>query len=115
VNLDTRVKLEVYSHFAETGRRPLPKDVVGRVDSDVESVLGTYQRLRAQRVLVLEADGSSIRMAPPFSGVPHSISWKQAALSISPIAPGTHLECLPHYASLVRFILAASNPASLFT
>jgi hypothetical protein len=26
--------------------------------------------LRAQRVLVLEADGSSIRMAPPFSGVP---------------------------------------------
>jgi hypothetical protein len=62
VNLDTRVKLAVYSRFAETGRRPLPKDVVGRVDSDVESVLGTYQRLRAQRVLVLEADGSSIRI-----------------------------------------------------
>ena len=34
------------------------------------SVLDAYPRLRAQRVLVLEADGSSIRMAPPFSGVP---------------------------------------------
>ena len=30
----------------------------------------TYVRLRAQRVLVLEPDGVSIRMAPPFSGVP---------------------------------------------
>jgi hypothetical protein len=33
-------------------------------------VLDSYQRLRAQRLLVLEEDGSSIRMAPPFSGVP---------------------------------------------
>ena len=31
---------------------------------------GAYERLRAQRLLVLEADGSSIRMASPFSGVP---------------------------------------------
>ena len=38
--------------------------------SDVEPVLASYQRLRAQRLLVLESDGSSIRMAPPFSGVP---------------------------------------------
>lgn len=30
----------------------------------------TYARLRAQRVLVLEEDGESIRMAPPFSGIP---------------------------------------------
>src|SRR5947199_2116614 len=30
---------------------------------------GTARRLRAQRVLVLEPDGVSIRMAPPFSGV----------------------------------------------
>ena len=33
-------------------------------------VLASYVRLRAQRVLVLEDDGTSIRMAPPFSGVP---------------------------------------------
>ncbi len=66
----TQVKLAVYRHFAETGQRPSPQDVASRVRSDVEGVLEAYQRLRAQRLLVLEADGASIRMAPPFSGVP---------------------------------------------
>ena len=70
MDFDIQVKLAVYRHFAETGRRPSPGEVAGRVGSDVESVLDAYGRLRAQRVLVLEADGSSIRMAPPFSGVP---------------------------------------------
>ena len=68
--LDVAVKLTVYRHFAETGRRPSPEDVSRRVGSDEAGVLEAYKRLRAQRVLVLEADGSSIRMAPPFSGVP---------------------------------------------
>ena len=67
---DIQVKLAVYRHFAETGRRPSPREVAERVGSDVESVIDAYGRLRAQRLLVLEADGSSIRMAPPFSGVP---------------------------------------------
>lgn len=67
---DIQVKLAVYRHFAETGRAPSPREVVERVGSDVESVIDAYGRLRAQRLLVLEADGSSIRMASPFSGVP---------------------------------------------
>lgn len=67
---DIQVKLAVYRHFAETGRGPSPREVVERVGSDVESVIDAYARLRAQRLLVLEADGSSIRMASPFSGVP---------------------------------------------
>ena len=70
MDFDARVKLAIYRHFAETGQRPSPADVAMRVGSGVESVLDAYLRLRAQRVLVLEADGSSIRMAPPFSGVP---------------------------------------------
>jgi hypothetical protein len=70
MDFDASVKLAVYRHFAETGRRPSPQDVASRAGSDVTSVLGAYQRLRGQRVLVLEADGASIRMAPPFSGVP---------------------------------------------
>jgi hypothetical protein len=60
----------MYQHFAETGRSPSPDEVAKRIDSDVERVLESYQRLRGQRLLVLDADGSSIRMAPPFSGVP---------------------------------------------
>lgn len=67
---ETRVKLAVYRHFAETGRPPRPGDVAQLVGSDVGTVIDAYQRLRTQRVLVLDADGSSIRMAPPFSGVP---------------------------------------------
>ena len=66
---DLRIKLAVYAHFAETGRRPSPDEMGDRVGIAVPDVLDGYRRLRAQRVLLLEADGESIRMAPPFSGV----------------------------------------------
>lgn len=70
MDFDTQVKLAIYTHFAENGQRPSPMDVADRVGADQSAVIDAYQRLRAQRVLALEADGSSIRMAPPFSGVP---------------------------------------------
>ena len=70
MSLDTQAKLAIYRHFAETGQRPSLDVVAVGVGSDVNSVREAYGRLRAQRVLVLEADGESIRMAPPFSGVP---------------------------------------------
>jgi hypothetical protein len=70
MEFDTRVKLAVYHHFAEMGRPPRPQEVAERVHSDIQNVLESYPRLRAQRLLVLESDGSSIRMASPFSGVP---------------------------------------------
>jgi len=70
MDFDTQVKLAVYRHFAETGQRPSLESMAARVSSDVEGVAGAYVRLRSQRVLVLETDGSSIRMAPPFSVVP---------------------------------------------
>src|SRR5262249_39694481 len=57
-------------HFAATGRAPSVEEVAERSGSEAGAVLDAYPRLRAQRVLVLESDGSSIRMAPPFSGVP---------------------------------------------
>jgi hypothetical protein len=66
----TEVKLAVYHHIAETGGRPSAGDVARRVNAHADRVIDAFARLRAQRVLVLEADGSSIRMAPPFSGVP---------------------------------------------
>lgn len=70
MEFDTQVKLAVYHHFADTGGGPSLAEATARVGSDAESVLDAYQRLRAQRLLVLEADGASIRMASPFSGVP---------------------------------------------
>ncbi len=70
MELDLAVKLAIYAHFAETARRPAIAEVAGRAGARVEDVRAAYSRLRAKRVLVLEEDGASIRMAPPFSGVP---------------------------------------------
>ena len=70
MEFDTQVKLAIYQHFAETGRAPSPTEISSRVASDRASVRESYQRLRMQRLLVIEADGESIRMAPPFSGIP---------------------------------------------
>ena len=70
MDLDTRLKLAVYRHFAETGRRPKPAEVAARAGVPEAHVPGAYARLRARRLLVLEDDGVSIRMASPFSGVP---------------------------------------------
>jgi hypothetical protein len=70
LEFDVRVQLAVYRHFAETGLRPVPEDIAERVGSDNRSVIDAYHKLGALRMLVLEEDGSSIRMASPFSGVP---------------------------------------------
>lgn len=70
MDFDVKVKMAIYQHFAETGEAPTPEEISARVDAPVNQVLDAYSRLQAQRVLVVEADGSSIRMAPPFSGVP---------------------------------------------
>jgi len=68
--VDIRVKVAVYGHFADTGHSPTPGEVADRANVTVSQVLAAYQNLRAQRLLLLEPDGATIRMAPPFSGVP---------------------------------------------
>ena len=57
-----------YLDFGPRDGRPPIVFVPGLTDvaHDYVEVLGEFGR----RVLVLEADGASIRMAPPFSGVP---------------------------------------------
>jgi hypothetical protein len=67
---DVKAKLVIYEHFAATGRRPSVDDIAGRVGVAVPQVREILASLRVQRVLVLDPDGESIRMAPPFSGVP---------------------------------------------
>jgi hypothetical protein len=70
MELDLEAKLAIYEHFAAVGSRPSVDDIAARVGVPVSDVREIFGRLRAQRVLVLEADAESIRMAPPFSGVP---------------------------------------------
>jgi len=66
---DLALKLAIYRHFAETGRAPTPDEMAQKTRTTRSEVVEGYGRLRQQRVLVLERDGESIRMAPPFSGI----------------------------------------------
>ncbi|HMC55744.1 MAG TPA: organomercurial lyase [Gemmatimonadaceae bacterium] len=70
LDIDARAKLAIYRHFADSGRAPTPQDMARAIGCDEHDVVAAYARLRAQRVLALEKDGRSIRMAPPFSGIP---------------------------------------------
>jgi len=70
MELELEAKLAIYEHFAAVGGRPSVGDIAARVDATVPRVREIFRRLQAQRVLVLEADAESIRMAPPFSGIP---------------------------------------------
>jgi hypothetical protein len=70
LDLDGQVRLAVYGHFLDTGARPGVPEVSRRLGLPPEQVEASFRRLASQRVLVLEADSTDIRMAMPFSGVP---------------------------------------------
>jgi len=70
MDIDTRIRAAVYSSVADSGKMPTIDEVADTVGATVDEVKAAYARLYQRRLLVLEADGVSIRMAPPFSGVP---------------------------------------------
>jgi len=70
VEFDTRVKLAIYRATAETGRPPSLDEVAGELRAGVPDVEQAFGRLAKSRLLVLGPEGTTIRMAPPFSGVP---------------------------------------------
>ena len=69
MTFETHVKLSIYRAFAETGRAPAADAVASALGVPTDELLAAYAKLRADRVLFLEPDGETIRMAPPFSGV----------------------------------------------
>ena len=70
MNFETQVKLSIYRAFAAAGRAPDATSIAGALQVGVDEIVAAFGRLRAERVLFLEDDGRTIRMAPPFSGVP---------------------------------------------
>jgi hypothetical protein len=70
MEIDTAVRTAIYSDVAATGKMPSVAQVADSVGAMVDEVKAAYSRLYQRRLLVLEPDGVSIRMAPPFSGVP---------------------------------------------
>ena len=70
MDFDTNLKHTVYRHFASTGTAPTPRELAVQVSRSAENVRAGLARLQRNRVLLLEPDGETIRMAPPFSGLP---------------------------------------------
>ena len=68
-DFDLSLRTAVYRHFAATGASP-PLDAMAQATGATsEQVRDGYRRLYAKRMLVPADDFTSIRMAPPFSGV----------------------------------------------
>lgn len=80
MDFNTQVKLAVYRHFADTGKAPIAATIAQRLGVSPNEVLEAYRQLRASRVLFLEPDGETIRMAPPWSGVPTQHRVRVAAV-----------------------------------
>jgi Alkylmercury lyase len=104
MDFDTNVKLAVYTHFARTGRAPPLAQVAAGLACTQDEIRQAYARLCASRVLLLEPDGETIRMAPPFSGVPtqHQVEvgerryYANCAWDALGVAAALHQEAVVH-------------------
>jgi hypothetical protein len=103
-DFDTSVKLAVYRTFAETGKAPAVAVLAAQLGCSADDVRQAFARLQRSRVLLLEPDGESIRMAPPFSGVatPHRVEvgghayWANCAWDALGIPAALHREGVVH-------------------
>lgn len=59
-----------YALFGELGRAPKADEVAAAVGRASAEVLDGWRLLHGEHALVLDTDGSTIRMANPFSAVP---------------------------------------------
>jgi hypothetical protein len=82
-DVDLDVRLAVYRHIIDTGAAPRAGDVASSMGVTGAEVREAYARLAARHLLVLEPDGETIRMAPPFSGMPtgHRVTVKTVEYS----------------------------------
>ncbi len=70
MDIDSRVKLAVYRATAANGTPPQAEQIAREAGAPLTEIRAAYARLGERRLLVLEPDGLTIRMASPFSGVP---------------------------------------------
>ena len=87
---DLTLRTIVYRHFANTAESPALDAMCEATGATKEQVKDGYRRLYAKRMLVPADDFASIRMAPPFSGVPTqhraTVNGKESPSSCSPTA-----------------------------
>lgn len=64
------VRSALYRHIAATAAIPTLAEMAQQLGATRNAIRDAYGHLYRSRTLVLEDDGETIRMAPPFSGVP---------------------------------------------
>jgi hypothetical protein len=67
---DLELRNETYALFVSLGRAPAPEEVSAATTLTLAQVREGWRRLHEEHALVLNATGSEIRMANPFSAVP---------------------------------------------
>jgi hypothetical protein len=67
---DIRLRNHVYGRFVELGRAPRFDELAAELDLSPGEIEAAMRGLHDAHALVLEPDGSRIRMAHPFSAVP---------------------------------------------
>lgn len=67
---DLTVRRETYRLFVAGGRAPATAEVAESLSRTEADVLASWRRLHDEHALVLDQEGTGIRMANPFSGVP---------------------------------------------
>jgi hypothetical protein len=73
--LDLRIRNEIYSSFVRTGTAPAAAETAAALGLAEDEVAAAQRRLHEAHALVLQPDGSGIRMLNPFSAVetPHRV------------------------------------------
>ena len=70
LDFDARVRSAIYGWIVEGIDAPSAEDLAEILGEPPDEIREAYRRLLRKRVLFLEPDGETIRMAPPFSAVP---------------------------------------------
>jgi hypothetical protein len=67
--LDLRIRNHLYASFVRDGRAPSVSEAAAALELPAAEVTEAYRRLHDAHALVLQPDGSEIRMLNPFSTV----------------------------------------------
>ena len=74
------MRTAILEAFAETGVAPTPDGIAERLGAEPAAIRRAWGRLREDRAIVTGADGISIRMANPFSGIPTDHTFESAGV-----------------------------------
>lgn len=123
MDIDTQVKVAIYRAIADSGKVPTLDEIMARTRATSSTVRDSCRRLQSKRLLLLEGDGATIRMAPPFSGIPtqHKVTvdgityyancaWDALGIPAALHRPGTVLSRCEQSLQPLHLVVGADGP-----